>query len=127
VRVASVLLLAALSGGAGCVTRSSVQCIDESSCNLAAGGACVSTASGNQWCAYPDALCPSGLRFSDYDIGDGLTGTCVSDQDTDAGDVDGGSDGAPGDAVNPVGWALAIRGEQTEYVTDLASDPAGNL
>jgi len=52
---------------------------------------------------------------------------CSSDLDTDAGDVDGGSDGAPGDAVNPVGWALAIRGEQTEYVTDLASDPSGNL
>src|SRR5439155_365942 len=53
---------------------------------------------GNHWCAYPDPVCPSGYRFSDHDVGDGVSGSCVAQTDTG---VDGGSDAgvdAPVDA-----------------------------
>lgn len=45
----------------------------------------------------------------------------------DAGEGDGmpGVDGP--DAANPVGWALDIRGQYTEYVNDVATDPSGNI
>lgn len=109
-----------------------VECRDQSSCDLVAGGVCVAASTGAQWCAYPDPTCPGGLRFSDYQIGDGLSGQCVEPTDlVDAGDDDGGTDGVPGadgpDAANPVGWALDIRGQYTEYVNDVATDPSGNI
>lgn len=119
-RVAFLALL--LTGG--CIARNNVQCIDESSCNLATGGVCVATGSGNQWCAYPDGECGGGLRFSDYDVGDGLAGTCVGDEGIDGGDRD---DGGTGDGANPIGWGIAITGNGTEEISDVDADSAGNL
>ena len=51
----------------------------------------VNPATGNQWCTYPDATCPSGRRWSDFDTGDGLSGLCVGggtnpDAGADAGE-----------------------------------------
>jgi Tol biopolymer transport system component len=37
----------------------------------------MAAASGNHWCAYPDPSCPSGYRYSDFQVGDGLSGVCV--------------------------------------------------
>src|SRR5215212_9332743 len=54
-----------------------VQCIDDANCNRFAGGVCHPTPSGHQWCSYPDAACPSGYRYSDLDIGDGVSGKCA--------------------------------------------------
>src|SRR5688500_6350315 len=83
---------------AGCPPKQDVQCVESSNCDLATGGQCVSTTSGNQWCAYPDPNCPSGYRYSDLDVGDGLSGACVQ-ASTDAG-IDAAKliDATPGSA-----------------------------
>ncbi len=127
-----VFTLLALTTLCGCPSGNPVECRDQTSCDLGGGGVCIAASTGNQWCAYPDSNCPGGLRFSDYQIGDGLSGQCVEPTDVvDAGQDDGGIDGLPGvdgpDAANPVGWALDIRGQYTEYVTDVATDPSGNI
>lgn len=76
-RHAALTALAALL--AGCPgPRQPVECVDETSCGLAVGGQClVNQATGNQFCAYPDAACPSGLRWSDFDVEAIISGTCV--------------------------------------------------
>lgn len=80
--IAIVLVMAACTG------RQNVQCEQDSNCDLSGGGVCtVVTATNNRWCAYPDPQCQSGYRFSDFDVGDGVSGQCVSSS-ADAG-VDG--------------------------------------
>ena len=76
---------------AGCPNNNPVECRDQASCDLGPGGACLAAPSGNQWCAYPDGTCPSGMRYSDQLVGDGLAGTCVA-QEVDAGTPDGPAD-----------------------------------
>lgn len=91
----------------GCPSNDPVECRDQSSCDLTAGGACLASPSGSQWCAYPDTACPSGMRYSDQRVGDGLAGMCVEDEIVDARidapDIDAGID-APIDApiVGPI-------------------------
>lgn len=92
------LALLALLGSVGCPSNGAVECRDNASCDQSAGGACVVAATGNQWCAFPDPLCPSGMRFSDYRVGDGLANTCVTPSE-DAG-IDSPIDGPP-DLVPP--------------------------
>ena len=58
-----------------------VQCIENSNCDRFTGGACHEAASGAQWCSYPDPECRSGYRYSDLDVGDGLSGRCVEAPD----------------------------------------------
>lgn len=60
----------------GCPNRNPVECAIDTNCDLGGGGVCTSTTTGNQWCAYPDEMCPSGFRFSE-DAGDGLSEICV--------------------------------------------------
>ena len=60
-----------------CNNRADLQCVQASACDLSGGGMCVMASSGNHWCAYPDPECPSGYRYSDQDVGDGVGGTCV--------------------------------------------------
>src|ERR1051325_12121216 len=62
---------------AGCGSRANVQCVQDGNCNLSTGGLCVSAPTGNRWCAYPDLACPSGLRYSNEDVGDDVGGTCT--------------------------------------------------
>lgn len=78
----SALLLA-------CPGAASVQCAEDANCNRFAGGLCRVAASGSQWCSYPDPACPSGYRYSDLDVGDGLEARCVTD--TAAGEPDAGA------------------------------------
>lgn len=52
-------------------------CTNDMSCNLKPGGVCVTAGTGNAWCGYPDPDCPSGIRFSEEDAGDGLAGVCT--------------------------------------------------
>jgi hypothetical protein len=80
------LLLTAMMGLAlaGCPRNNPIECIDQTSCDLSPGGVCTVAPSGNQWCAYPDLTCPSGLRYGDRHVGDGLAGACVN-EDVDAG------------------------------------------
>ena len=56
--------VAGCMAAAGCEHRLNVQCIEDSNCDLQFGGACTLDPLGNHWCAYPDPLCPSGLRYS---------------------------------------------------------------
>lgn len=83
-RTLATIALIALTG---CPNRQNVPCGDNSNCDLAAGGTCLAGPSSNRWCAYPDSECPGGLRYSDFDVGDGVGGQCVG------GDGDAGVDG----------------------------------
>ena len=63
---------------AGCPARQDVECVDDTSCDLAPNGACVANAAtGHRWCSYPDDECASGSRWSDIDVGDGVAGACT--------------------------------------------------
>lgn len=58
-------------------TSVGVQCAQDENCTMSSGGRCITAATGNRWCAYADAACPSGLRFSNNDVADSLGGTCT--------------------------------------------------
>lgn len=73
------LLAAACSGGAN-----NFECSGNAGCDLSGGGMCVAAPTGRNWCAYPDPACPGGYRYSDQNVGDGLSGECVM-EGTDAG------------------------------------------
>src|SRR5262245_54637536 len=86
IRLVGALLLFAASAACGGIN--SVQCDQNSTCDLSTGGVCAVAGTGNRWCSYPEANCPSGYRYSDFQVGDGLSGVCVapfSDAGTDAG------------------------------------------
>lgn len=68
-----------------CGSHPSIQCETMSDCNLHFGGKCTSAPTGNQWCSYPDPSCPSGMRYSDQQVGDGVSGQCVGVVNQDAG------------------------------------------
>ena len=63
---------------AACPGRENVPCAQDTDCDLSTGGACLTAETGNKWCAYPDPECPSGYRYSDQDVGDGVGGVCTS-------------------------------------------------
>lgn len=69
-----------------CDSHPDIQCETTSDCNLHFGGVCTTAPTGNQWCSYPDPSCPSGMRYSDRQVGDGVSGQCVTAM-TDAGGV----------------------------------------
>lgn len=82
-----VIVVAAACGG----PRPLVPCEQSSNCDLGGGGVCLNTSSG-MWCAYPDPECPTGYRYSDQDIGGGVSGQCV---DPDEAGNDAGIDAPP--------------------------------
>lgn len=83
-----------LVGVAGCPNRQDVQCLDNTSCDRFASGTCRLNVTGNRWCSYPDPSCPEGYRYSDLDVGDGVSGQCVrSSSNVDAG-IDGPANGS---------------------------------
>lgn len=80
-RIKQVTLLAVISASifaAGCIEHVNVQCVENSNCDLSFGGVCTTAPTGNQWCAYPDPQCPSGYRYMDFDVGDGVSDVCVA-------------------------------------------------
>lgn len=83
-RTPSTWSLAAAFAMLACGPHPNIQCGVDSDCNLHFGGECTSAPTGSQWCSYPDPVCPSGMRYSDQQIGDGVSGQCVSVQ-SDAG------------------------------------------
>jgi hypothetical protein len=105
-------ILAAAAVLSGCNNPLAVQCVMNSNCNLTSGGFCAKSPTGNQWCAYGDPSCPSGLRYAQDDVGEGLAGSCV------AAGVDAGTDAADGMpdamAVDPrPGEADLVLGQET--------------
>jgi hypothetical protein len=82
----------------------SVPCVDDTSCDRFTGGRCIQPESaGPQWCAYPDDLCESGMRWSDFDIDEDLNGECVPYEPTVDGGVD--DDGSMPDAPPSGAWS----------------------
>lgn len=97
---------------AGCPGPSSfIECVDQTSCGLAVGGEClVNPATGHKFCAYPDGSCAGGLRWSDYDVEESISGTCVAD-DRDAGvdATDAPTDAPINDGTLPCGIRVAFH------------------
>lgn len=82
VRVISTILVTSTAAAAltGCPQDGPdfIECIDDSSCRLAADGMCeVNEETGNQFCTYPDTACESGRRWSDVDVEASISGTCL--------------------------------------------------
>ena len=93
---------------AACGSHAELQCEQNSVCDLGIGGVCTALGTGHSWCAYPDPGCQSGYRFSNQQVGDGVSGACVA-VDVDAGvAVDSG-----GDEVIP---GLSKRGPLIDYL-----------
>jgi hypothetical protein len=90
IHVASLLALTPMA----CSGDDTVRCTTSDDC-LQGGihGACTpSPASTDQWCAFPDPMCPGSAERWGIKSGDGLAGICL-DMDPDAGPTDAGSHG----------------------------------
>lgn len=85
-----------------------IQCVESENCNRFSGGVCRSAPSGSRWCSYPDSECPSGYRFSDLDVGDGLSGACTE---------------TPGQPR----WALQLGGTGWDSGNGITTDGDGNV
>lgn len=72
-----------------CGPHTDLQCAQDSNCDLASGGICERLGTGDRWCAYPDSRCASGYRYSDVQVGDGVSGTCVAPADAGVVPIDG--------------------------------------
>lgn len=77
--------LVAAVAAAGCPAGGGfIECRDDMSCYE--GGRCmVNDVTGNQFCAYEDQACPSGLRWSSNDVEESISGACVAESTPDAG------------------------------------------
>lgn len=76
------ILTLASAGLCSCLAPFEVECGVDAHCDRFPGGLChQNSATGRKWCMYPDAECSSGYRYSDLDVGDGVSATCVSDVD----------------------------------------------
>lgn len=109
---------------AGCPGRNNnVECRDNTSCDLAGGGVCLTTTSG-RWCAYPDPACPSGYRYSDQDVGGGVSGECTSGIDAGVDTPDAPVDGPQ---VIAASWGKQIPGAGFESVDAVALAADGSV
>jgi len=91
-RAVALILLVVVVSLAACGGRANVQCEQDANCDLNGGGVCALASTGGRWCSYPDTDCPSGYRYSNHQVADGISGICVPDTsippNADAG-VDG--------------------------------------
>jgi Tol biopolymer transport system component len=110
--------LAALS----CTKPNYVECEDGSSCSYLPDGVCsTNSATGNQWCSAPDPTCPSGLRWGDLAVGDGLAGMCVEGS-VDAAVADGPAiDAGSCSAADRIVFSTDRDGDFEIAVRDLAN------
>lgn len=125
------ILVALGAAGAACGGgKSFVECEQNADCNLGPQGLCeTNPLTQKRWCTYPcgdltggpDPACASGRCWSDFDVGDGVAGTCVLDMTADAG-VGGdamatGSDARVNDACVP-NTCQAVGAECGEVADD---------
>ncbi len=102
-------LLVALAVSWSCFPAAQdVQCLEDANCNRFTDGVCRSAASGNRWCSYPDAVCPSGYRYSDLDVGDEVSGACTE---------------PPGQPR----WVQQVGGSGWDLGNGVATDSDGNV
>lgn len=80
----------------------------------------IGSGTGNRWCAYPDQGCPSGSRYSDQDVGDGLGGECVPLGGGDDAGVDGPPDAPPDSGVISGQYADLVIG-QNDFTSNIAN------
>ena len=67
-------------GLAGCFSPFEVECGADAHCGRSSGGLChANPATDRRWCSYPDLACPSGYRYSDLDVGDGVSAGCTGE------------------------------------------------
>ncbi len=115
-----LVLAAILPFVTACPGHNNVQCRDNTSCDLTFGGSCLVAATGNRWCAYPDPACPSGSRYSDQDVGDGLGGECVPLGGGDDAGVDAPPDALPDSGVISGQYADLVIG-QNDFTSNTAN------
>lgn len=101
----------------GCGSRVLLDCEQSANCDLAAGGLCSDPGTGRGWCAYPDSSCTSGYRYSDIEVGDGVSGVCVAMQDG----------GMPDTPVAIDDWIRQFGSSNNESAQALAIAPNGDL
>jgi hypothetical protein len=64
----------------GCFTPFEVECFEDAHCNRFPGGLChTNPQTERRWCSYPDAACSTGYRYSDLDVGDGVSAVCTGE------------------------------------------------
>lgn len=122
-------LILAISASA-CRNQQNVQCAQDIHCNLNGGGICFVAPTGNRWCAYPDSSCESGYKYSDDDVGDGVSGICTpsSDSTPDAGIIPAPPDAAPDATIIPVP-PIVVNHQPAELVLgqpDFTADTPNN-
>lgn len=73
-------ILLSLSALCGCFTPFEVECGEDAHCNRFPGGLChTNPQTERRWCSYPDAACATGYRYSDLDVGDGVSAACTGE------------------------------------------------
>jgi hypothetical protein len=73
-----IIVLLGLVTAFGCKVSGTVQCQTDENCDVGTGGACLrNPRTKHFWCSYPDVACPSGVRWSELDVGDGVGGQCA--------------------------------------------------
>lgn len=113
-----LIIIVALAAAA-CESRQSVQCEVDTNCDLSGGGVCaLDPGSGNHWCSYPDPLCPSGYRYAETSVGDGLAGECVPET---AVPVDGGADAPPDGGMVVSGQYADLVIGQDDFTSNIAN------
>lgn len=112
-------VLAAVITIVACDNRLPVQCEVSANCDLTSGGVCAKAPTGNQWCAYGDPSCPSGLRYANQDVGDGVSGTCVASGD------DAGTDGSMAQATSCVALPHVCGAAGTDDCCNSPEVPGG--
>jgi sulfatase modifying factor 1 len=114
-RAFKATLFLLVTGVAGCSSRANLACEANANCDLAPGGVCTSSGAGSMWCSYPAGDCPSGYRFSDVQVGDGVAGECVPVHQVDAGTVVDAPPGVVpgGDSVSCDGLPSTCRGTES--------------
>ncbi|MCL4224350.1 MAG: Ig-like domain-containing protein [Myxococcales bacterium] len=109
-------MLAVASGCPG--PKDFIECEDDTNCSRETGGRClVNPDTDHQFCAYPDPGCSSGMRWSDLDVEDSISGECV------AGDPDAGTDTTPPTIVARSPDANATGVSRTAAVSVMFSEP----
>ncbi|MEM6292622.1 MAG: hypothetical protein AAGA54_15225 [Myxococcota bacterium] len=115
--VLGALGLAAGFSVAACRQESGVfTCSSDADCTGNGAGSC----QPNGFCAFPDAMCPSGQRYGDL-AGGGFANACVPlDEETSGGDTDGevtGTSGAGTSGPMPA-TTLTTAADSTSTTTD---------
>jgi hypothetical protein len=122
---ASYFLAATAVLASACNNRANVQCEQNSNCDISTGGVCEPANTGSRWCAYPDATCPAGFRYSNQDVGDGIGGQCVVVTPVDAGT--GGHDTGPDTGPPIQDWVNHYGSAGTELGQNIVVAPNGDL